>query len=37
MNRQRANINELILKSKNLVEKFKGFQVEYKIFSIDDL
>jgi len=37
MNKKRANINELILKSKNLVEKFKGFQVEYKIFSIGDL
>jgi AAA+ ATPase superfamily predicted ATPase len=37
MNKKRANINELILKSKNLVEKFTEFQVEYKIFSIDDI
>jgi len=37
MNKKRANVNELILKSKNLVEKFRDFQVEYKILSIDDI
>ncbi|GAB6045624.1 ATP-binding protein [Caminibacter profundus] len=37
MNKKRANLKELILKSKNLVEKFKNFEVEYKIFSIDEV
>jgi len=37
MNKKRANLNELILKSKNLVEKFKDYEVEYEILSIEDI
>ncbi len=36
-NKDRINLNVLKEKAKNLVEKFNGFKVEYKAFSIDDM
>jgi hypothetical protein len=37
LNKEKLNLNELIFKSKRLVEKFKDYEVEYKLLSLDDI
>ena len=37
MNKKRANLNELILKSKKLTDEFKNYEFEYKILSLEDI
>ncbi|WOE71059.1 ATP-binding protein [Hydrogenimonas thermophila] len=37
LNPKRLNQNELILKSKKLLDKYKGFKSEYLLLSVDDI
>ncbi len=37
LNKEKLNLNELIFKSKKLVDKFKDYEVEYKLLSLDDI
>jgi len=37
LNPKRLSQNELILKSKKLLDKFKGFKSEYLLLSVDDI
>ena len=34
---KRLNMNELVLKSKNLIQKYKNYKIEYKLLSIKDI
>lgn len=37
LNKKRANLNELILKSQKLIRDYKDFEIDYKIFSIENI
>jgi len=37
LNKEKLNLNELIFKSKKLVDKFKDYEVEYELLSLDDI
>jgi AAA+ ATPase superfamily predicted ATPase len=37
LNKKRANLNELILKSQKLINNYKNFETEYKILSLENI
>jgi hypothetical protein len=37
LNKNKLDLNKLILKSQKLLQKYKGYEVEYKLLSLEDI